>query len=175
MRRLVLVVCLIIVLIIIALFIDYSKLKKGEKPEFVFKTNIYTYNNGKVYEYIGAGYKLIDYSGVSDYTNIGFNIIFNKVKETQVNPSLKVDIRGKVENKMLNGGLLIKSNVSGATNYDYAWIEITQNTIIKHLSTGKLTRADNINSTQILEVGFDGAVTKSYPVRAKAKYITILD
>lgn len=71
--------------------------------------------------------------------------------------------------------MLVETTQKGSTAYDKAWVKIDKNTIIKKLSTGKITSASNITSDYVLEIGFSGKATNDNPPWATANYIVILD
>lgn len=175
MKKLVIFIVILLALALLGLSIDYNNVKQGLKPKFALKTNEYTYSIGNVYEYIGFGYKIIDYSGVSDYKNIDVGTIFSNVKKVEIDSTLSVDLRGKISGQMLSGNMLVETTQKGSTAYDKAWVKIDKNTIIKKLSTGKITSASNITSDYVLEIGFSGKATNDNPPWATANYIVILD
>lgn len=62
---------IIVVLGIVFFTIDYSRVRKQEKP--IFCINIATYTDGGTKEYYGLGYKVIDFHTLAgfDYIKIG--------------------------------------------------------------------------------------------------------
>ncbi|MNI49714.1 hypothetical protein D3C73_1043360 [compost metagenome] len=130
---------------------------------------------GNVYEYIGLGYKIIDATEISDYSNITAGTIFKRVKSYSIVAGEKIDIRGYVTNRKINGSIYVKNNNINETDYDEAWVEINDDTIILDRATGKITSVDNINSNVRLEVSFRDTYTNETPARGVAKFIIILD
>lgn len=69
--------CICLIWFVIFL-IDYSKFKSGEKPLIIVKTNSYIYFDGTATEYIGLGYKLVEYNRQSMKEN-SFKFLWNNV------------------------------------------------------------------------------------------------
>lgn len=66
-------ICLIVIGVIIVLgliffAVDYNRAKNNEKPIFCF--NVATYRDGGTIEYMGLGYKVIDFHSLSGYDEV---------------------------------------------------------------------------------------------------------
>jgi beta-N-acetylhexosaminidase len=91
----------------------------------------------------------------------------------------KVDIRGVITNIIVNnegeGTILVEGQIEEDTTQDYASIRIDKNTIINRGVTSKKLQLSDLKVGDRVEVKFIGPVAESYPVQAKAQYITVLE
>ncbi len=175
MKKLIVFIILVIIAASVFCAVDYNKVMYRNKPIFIFKTNEYDYRLGKVYEYIGLGYKIIDATAISDYTNISVSTIFKKTKSFAINVGEKVDLRGYVQNRKVSGSLQVENNIPNETQYNEAWVDIDDNTIILDNKTGKITTEDSITDNVRLEIAFSKTYTDESPIRGVARFIIILD
>ncbi|MEG1143315.1 MAG: hypothetical protein RSD96_01905 [Bacilli bacterium] len=60
---------------------DFIKTSKNEEPLFCIKNNNYKYDDGNIYECIGAGYKVVKYARTSKSQGREFIPLFIKTRK----------------------------------------------------------------------------------------------
>lgn len=174
MKKIILLVIVFGVLITGACSLDYNRVKKGEKPIFTFDKKEYEYANGKVYEYTGVLYKIVDAKEISDFNNVMASFIFKETKSFVIKTTDKIDMQGNITNTQVSGSFYVE-NSSVKTEYNKAWVDVDENTIIIKNSTKKVTTKESIRSGDIVQVAFKEVKKGELELRGIAKFVVILD
>ena len=178
------IVILILVLIIgfvLMMFVDYTRVSKGKKPIITLKTN--NYEDGGSKEFYSIFYKLISYNALEGRNDVEIGTWFkkfdNKVKDKtsadREEISEFIDIRGNIENILLNDSGYFEIEVSGQiyadTLYDLAIVKITDETIIE--KNGQTIDAKELKVGDSAEVIFSTLPLGGYPAKANAACIKL--
>lgn len=75
-KKILIIIIILFVIACIFFGIDYQRAKKGESPLFCIQYSVL--RDGGTKEYIGLGYKVIEYHKLNGYTNIHIGTIFLK-------------------------------------------------------------------------------------------------
>ncbi|MEG0994749.1 MAG: hypothetical protein RSE91_02100 [Bacilli bacterium] len=70
-----------IVILLVLWVTDFMNVSKSKEPRFCIKNNVYKYDDGKIYECVGAGYKVVKYERTSKPKSIEFVPFFVKVRK----------------------------------------------------------------------------------------------
>lgn len=174
MKKLIVLVIFFLVAATAACSLDYNRVKSGEKPIFTFQKKEYKYANGNVYEYTGVLYKVVDAREISDFNNVTANIIFKETKSFEIKSNDLIDMQGDITNIQVSGSFYVE-NSSVKTEYNKAWVDVDDSTIIIKNSTKKVTNKESIKSGDVVQVAFKEVKKGNLELRGIAKFIVILD
>lgn len=140
-----LLICIVVVILLSTMIIaDFNFVLQGEKPVFCFIKN--AYEDGGTLEYVGFGYKIIDYNAIHGRQDVVLGSIF-KAYEPQIDES-KFIIETDNKNKIYNfKGKVEKIEV------------IDSRTILTVNNNGEIQNIKVIDSTLIYMNDFNAKLT----------------
>ncbi|SCY51409.1 DUF3221 domain-containing protein [Alkaliphilus peptidifermentans] len=109
---------------------------------------------------------------------IGVTLAFNLIGCKQVEDHEEyIGIRGLITELNITEdrvNILVEGEVEEDTQYDLAWVTITENTVVIDID-GSEGSTEQLQEGQLVEVWFDGGVNESYPVQGSVKRIKIVE
>lgn len=153
LKGILIIVGILVLLALICFCVDYSRVKKQEKP--IFCINLATYRDGGTKEYYGLGYKVIDFNRIDGYDEMKIGSWLMKYEEVAED---YIPLQMDPMSTNLTA-VVVKVHEKGMTVMDFE----DGNRLI----TVGFTDEGNIGFEQGQEVliYFDGSVMESYPAQ----------
>lgn len=150
LKGILIIVGILVLLAIICFCVDYSRVKKQEKP--IFCINLATYRDGGTKEYYGLGYKVIDFNRTDGYDEMKIGSWLMKYE----------DIANEILSPQLDStinAVVVEVHEKGMTVMDFE----DGNSLI----TVGFTDEGNIGFKQGQEISirYSGTIMESYPAQ----------
>lgn len=150
LKGILIIVGILVLLAIICFCVDYSRVKKQEKP--IFCINLATYRDGGTKEYYGLGYKVIDFNRIDGYDEMKIGSWLMKYE----------DIANEILSPQLDStinAVVVEVHEKGMTVMDFE----DGNSLI----TVGFTDEGNIGFKQGQEISirYSGTIMESYPAQ----------
>ena len=150
LKGILIIVGILVLLALICFCVDYSRVKKQEKP--IFCINLATYRDGGTKEYYGLGYKVIDFNRIDGYDEMKIGSWLMKYE----------DIANEILSPQLDStinAVVVEVHEKGMTVMDFE----DGNSLI----TVGFTDEGNIGFKQGQEISirYSGTIMESYPAQ----------
>ncbi len=163
-----LLACVVIILGVIFFIIDNNRVRKEEKPIFCF--NNIAYKDGGTKEYLGLGYKVIDFHLLNGYDDMKIGTWFMKYDDFKSEfKEYEIADNDELENSSFYGKI-IESNRTSIIVEPNEDEEIRKSADKIAIGLGENNDAIYVIGTNV-KITYDGTVMESYPAQVKATKI----
>ena len=162
------ILAIIVVLGIVFFAIDYSRVQKQEKP--IFCVNIATYRDGGTKEYLGLGYKVIDFYTLEGYDDIKIGTWFMDYNDFEEEME---EYEEKYKEEMKKDEFSFYGTITQVEK-NLFFVEPDENEEIRKSADLIMVEKLKIDTNVKYEVGervkitYDGSVMESYPAQINA-------